>query len=374
MISRDNQSRPGQLTRRDLLVLAGGGAAFAMGTTPHLAGANPSGPTRGINIPGWFDREDGAAPAAAVLEKLRQRGFETVRLPIDGDRVLAGVPVLRSIREAIETLLAAGFSVLADLHPAPPLHTVLRADPAEGGKRVALAWMALGAVIADLPAEAVYPELLNEPPMVTAAWLPLRNRLADTLHAICPEHTIVWGPAPDQGIWQLADMPPLDGIRQIAAVHFYAPTAFTHQCQTWDASPLARVRGLPFPATRDMPAMKQAIAALRSAGDRQAADLIEAQMVTDWTETAIGAQFRQAADWSAAHDCPVMLNEFGVLDFCADAISRKAWLRTVRRAAEASGIGWACWELDQGFGLIADRTSTEGFDGPVLDALFGESE
>jgi len=358
----------GVLTRRSLLSLAGAGALAVAG--PHLTHAKAAVPSRGINIAGWFDRKDGIDPTAAVLEKLRHCGFETVRLPIDGDVVLAGAPTLRIIRKGIETLLATGFAVLADLHPAGPLYTALRTDPLAGGERVAQAWMALRAVIADLPSNRVYPEILNEPPMAPADWLPLRDRLAAILRVACPEHTIVWGPAPDQGIWQLPDTPPLYDARQIAAVHFYAPTAFTHQGQTWGASPLARMHGLPFPATRGMPAIRESIAALRAKGDAEAAQLLETQLATDWTEAAIRAQFRQAASWSAATGCPVMLNEFGVLDFCVDAASRQAWTRAVRRAAEAHGIGWAWWELDQGFGLIADRTRIEGFDEAMLAALF----
>jgi len=358
----------GVLTRRSLLSLAGAGALAVAGS--HLARAKTAAPSRGINIAGWFDREDGVAPTATVLEKLRHSGFETVRLPIDGDVALAGAPALRTIRGGIETLLAAGFAVLVDLHPAGPLHTALLTDPVAGGERAAQAWMALRPVIADLPADRVYPELLNEPPMAPANWLPLRDRLAAILRAACPKHTIVWGPAPDQGIWQLPDTPPLDDARQIAAVHFYAPTAFTHQCQSWGASPLARMHGLPFPATRDMPVIRESIASLRGKGDAEAAERLEAQLATDWTEAVIRAQFRQAAEWSAVTHCPVMLNEFGVLDFCVDAASRQAWTRAVRRAAEAHGIGWAWWELDQGFGLIKDRTRTEGFDEAMLAVLF----
>ena len=43
----------------------------------------------------------------------------------------------------------------------------------------------------------------------------------------------------------------------------------------------------------------------------------------------------------------------------------------VRRAAEDCGIGWAYWELDDGFGLIADRADTGNFDEAMLGALFG---
>jgi endoglucanase len=359
------------LSRRDVLSLAGG-SLLATGLPPSFStSAAHSVPSRGVNLPGWFDREDGLAPAQAVLEKLRDSGFETIRLPIDGDVALSGATALRRIAEGIARLVAAGFAVLADLHPSAGLHAALRADPAAGGARVAEAWVALRSVIADLPTDRVYPELLNEPPMAPAPWLSLRDHLAETVRAACPHHTIIWGPAPDQGIWQLDGTPPLADERQIAAVHFYAPMAFTHQCQSWGASPLARIRGLPFPATRDMPVVKERIAVLRASGDEEAALLVEEQLVTDWTEAAIGTEFEKAARWSAATRCPLMLNEFGVLDFCVDAASRIAWVRAVRRAAEASGIGWAYWELDHGFGFIDSRASTEGFDNAMLDALFG---
>lgn len=361
--------RPGGLPRRRFLALSGV-SLFAGVSTWSPVSAACSVPSRGINIPGWFDRADGVAPAAAVLEKLRRCGFATVRLPIDGATVLSGAPALSSIRKGIERLVDAGFVVLADMHPSAGLHFALRTDPAAGGMLVAEAWTALAAVIADLPAGKVYPELLNEPPMEPAAWLTLRDRLAGIVRRICPHHTLVWGPAPDQGIWQLDAPPPLADDRQIAAVHFYAPMAFTHQCQSWGGSPLARIGGLPFPATRDMPRIRQVIAALRAAGDDTAVRLVTEQLASDWTAAAIRTEFRRAADWSAASGCPVMLNEFGVLDFCVDAASRTAWVRAVRRAAEECGIGWAYWELDQGFGLIEDRSSTKGFNDAMLEALF----
>ena len=64
-----------------------------------------------------------------------------------------------------------------------------------------------------------------------------------------------------------------------------------------------------------------------------------------------------------------MLGEFGVLDFCVDATSRTRWVHDVRAAAEARGIGWAYWEVDQGFGFVADRAAAGGIDGAMLEAL-----
>lgn len=363
------------LSRRSALKLAGGSilAALPAAGAARVA-AKPIVPSCGINLPGWFDRGDGVAPSEPVLEKLRQLGFQTIRLPINGDLLSAGdTTTLRRIEAGVADLNRLGFSVLADMHPSESLHTALRQDFEAGSQRAAEAWMALGSVLANLSDETVYAELLNEPPLRNDAWLQLRQRLAEVVRSKCPNHTLIWGPSPSQGIWEIGETPPLADDNQIAAIHFYSPTAFTHQCETWDASPLARISNLPFPATIETPRVQQSIGKLRAAGDEQAASLIEEQLATPWTEAAIAAEFMKLRRWSETYDCPVMMNEFGVLNFCVDAESRRFWVRAVRQAAESNKIGWAYWELDQGFGIIRSRGSIEGFDDAMIAALLDDS-
>ncbi|WP_428425156.1 glycoside hydrolase family 5 protein [Pararhizobium sp.] len=362
------------MSRRDALALAGCSLLTALSLPlPGLAqvARGRAVPSRGFNLPGWFDRKDGLAPSEAVLEKLRQTGFETVRLPVNDTLISAGDTAgLRHIHDGVTALVRQGFDVIVDMHPSADLHAALRDDFDTGAGRTIQAWTTLRDIIADLPASSVYPELLNEPPMGRAAWLPLRDRLAETVRSKCPLHTLIWGPAPSQGIWELTDTPPLADDNQIVAIHFYAPIAFTHQCQTWDTSPLARIANLPFPATRETPLVRERIAELRAAGDEQAAAMIEEQLSIPWTQASIASEFAGLARWSVTHGCPVILNEFGVLNFCVDAESRTSWVRAVRQVAEASQIGWTYWELDQGFGFIQSRQSTEGFDHAMIAALF----
>ncbi|TIR88337.1 MAG: hypothetical protein E5X13_31910, partial [Mesorhizobium sp.] len=85
---------------------------------------------------------------------------------------------LRRIQNGIRDLVGLGFSVLLDMHPSGELVAAFRNDPEAAAGRVLQAWTALRAVVADLPAEWVYPELLNEPPMERSAWLALRERIA----------------------------------------------------------------------------------------------------------------------------------------------------------------------------------------------------
>ncbi|WP_421916845.1 glycoside hydrolase family 5 protein [Mesorhizobium sp.] len=365
---------PPILSRRAALTLAGG--ALIASSLPLPASATPPSravPSRGFNLPAWFEREDGTAPATATLEKLRQSGFETIRLPVNGDLLAAGdKAVLGRIHDGVSELVRHGFAVLVDMHPSGDLHAAFRSDPPGAARRVIQAWTSLRAVIADLPEGSVYPELLNEPPMAQAAWLALRQQLAETLRATCPRHTLVWGPARFQGIWELADAPPLADDNQIAAIHYYAPMAFTHQCENWDASPLARIANLPFPASKDTPSVRDLVGRLRAAGDEEAASMVEDELSAPWTADRIASDFAGVARWSAGHDCPVMLNEFGVLNFCVDAESRASWVRAVRKAAEANHVGWTYWELDQGFGIIKSRLSVDGFDSAMIAALLGD--
>jgi endoglucanase len=365
-----------KMSRRDALTFAGGSLLAALcpsGASALETPGRPAIPSHGFNLPGWLDHNDGVAPSQAVLEKLRQLGFETIRLPVNGDLISAdNTATLQRVQEGISLLVRLGFAVIVDLHPSADLHAAFQNDPASGVQRAVQAWTVLRDVVADLPPSLVYPELLNEPPMDRVAWLALREQLAETVRSKCPLHTLVWGPAPFQGIWELADTPPLADDNQIAALHFYAPTAFTHQCETWNASPLARIANLPFPATAGMPPIREQVTRLRAGGDEEAASLIESQLATPWTEAAIASEFATLKHWSVAQNCPVTVNEFGVLNFCTDAESRTSWVRAVRKAADTNEISWAYWELDQGFGFIRNRQSTEGFDTAMITALLGE--
>lgn len=377
--ARPEEARSGRhlpLSRRRVLrALAGLPSAVAapIAFAESLPAARKA-PTRGFNLPGWFDRRDGKPPSAAVLEKLRALGFETIRIPVDpaliagkeaGDRLT----FLKRIDDALGALRLAGFAVIVDLHPGDDFQSLLQSDPEKAGALAEAAWDGLSTVIAGHPADHVFPELLNEPPLPAEAWLSLRSRLAALVRARCPHHTLVWGPARFQGIWELPGAPPIDDDNQIASVHYYWPMGFTHQCENWDASPLARLRNLPFPATRQSPQVASLYEKFRETGDAAARDYLDGEFASQWTEDHIRADFADAARWSRAHNCPVILDEFGVLDFCVDPMSRAYWIGAVRRATEANGIGWTYWELDQGFGFIHDRQSTEGFDHSVIAAL-----
>jgi endoglucanase len=349
------------VTRRTataLLLAAAGAPAFAAKASAVKV------PTRGFNLPDWLATSP-RIPSDAVLDKLRSTGFETIRLPVDPDFVLSA-DFASHLSPVIDAVTNRGFNAMVDMHPGASLD--FDGDTASASDRIATAWQTLAPLLAGTSPALVYPELLNEPPMPPEIWAPLRDRLAGIVRAACPDHTLIWGPARYQGIWELDATPPPADRNSIVAIHYYSPMGFTHPCENWDDSPVGRLHDLPFPATRDSAAAL--IKSFEAAGDQPALDELNNELGAPWTNQRIAADFADAARWSRKN-CPVILNEFGVLNFCADPTSRGNWLRAVRQAAEANGIGWTYWEADQGFGFIADRTATEGFDDNAIGALLG---
>jgi endoglucanase len=366
---------PGQLNRR--AVIAGLAAAAGAATFPTAA-AGPEDRarflSRGFNLPGWVDTADGIAPSPAVLEALALAGFGAVRLPVNGDRLALGdaadrTTALSQIEAAVKLLNDSGFAVMLDLHSSEGIGSLLESDPVRGEDAAVAAWEAMAPIAAGYAPEAVFPELLNEPPLERRRWMRLRDRLAETVRKHCPDHTLIWGASRVQGIWETTDLPALPDENAIVAVHYYWPMGFTHQCQSWGDSPLARLKALPFPATRKDDAVVALRASLEASGDTDALALLAEEFSTPWATKRIAAEFADLKRYATKTKTPVVINEFGVLNFCVDAQSRTTWVRAVRKEAEKAGFGWTYWELDQGFGFIADRTSVDGFDDTMMAAL-----
>lgn len=369
---------PRRLSRRAVTGLLGAalvGAGMPTGIARAAVGpARVLALARGFNLPDWVDGEEGVGPSDDVLARLRTLGFGTVRLPVDGAQFGAGgsaatLAASRRLEQALKRLEAHGYAVMVDLHSVGKDPDVFDTDANVAEAVADAAWDAIGQVIADFGPEGVSCELLNEPPMERPRWLTLRERLAATVRRRCPDHSLIWGAARYQGIWETLETPVLDDPNAIAAVHYYTPMGFTHQCESWGGSPFAHFENLPFPADRGSKEVAALQRKLADAEDGVALSALGEEFASPWSVARIAADFDDIGSWSRRHGCPVILNEFGVLDFCVDPASRARWIRAVREAAEANSIGWTYWELDQGFGFVADRQSTEGFDQALIDAL-----
>lgn len=325
---------------------------------------------RGFNLPEWADNPNATAPAPALLQVLQHLGFTNVRLPLDPLKVINAGPSLSAhLSPIIEQLHSYDFGVTLDLHPDAHHAQMFANDPNAAANDMVAAWKILAPILSNFPTHNSFAELLNEPPMARTPWLALRERLAQTVRQSCPNHTLIWGAARVQGIWETREHPPLSDPNSIAAIHYYTPIGFTHQCADWSGPNLAKTRNLPFPATKSTPAVKALYDTFKQEGDANALAFLNEEFSQDWAAKNIQRDFADIQQWSQQNKCPVILNEFGVLDFCVDQQSRTNWIWAVRKAAEAHGIGWAYWELDHGFGFVKDRTNPDDIDYALVSAL-----
>jgi endoglucanase len=283
-----------------------------------------------------------------------------VRLPTLGECLMsrfADAATMRAaisdLQRAVDGLLRLDFAVSVDMHPGGEFAQLYRTDAEAAYSALADGWRRLARTLRALPADRVFGELLNEPPTDDSVWRPHAARLARELRSELPATTFIVEPAPFQRVEALAAWRPLDDANIVYAFHYYDPMAFTHQGLTWDrGSPLARLEGVPFPASRDDPSTLRLLERLRASGETELAQSIDRALETPWNRRAIDNQFAPLADWSRKHGAPVILNEFGVLRLKAERAARLEWLRDVREAAEARGFGWTHWEYGQAFGFL----------------------
>src|SRR5436305_4380724 len=119
-------------------------------------------------------------------------------------------------------------------------------------------WRAVPRHDARYPIEHLLYDVLNEPDVSVEIWQIQGPRLATTIRANAPDHTIVYGTSDYQQISALPDAP-LALPNLVYAVHYYAPMVFTHQGQDWSEDPLRDLAGVPFPVSRSDPGVDRLV-------------------------------------------------------------------------------------------------------------------
>ena len=336
---------------------------------------------RGINVSHWFSQsaKDYSAQHTSTwtsdedIALIARMGFDNVRLSIDAGP-LEQAPLgknglnddfVERLDHALDTMLADGLAVQVDLHPEEPYKLELRTSNTAVDKMVML-WRRLAAHYASRDPERVFFEILNEPEVNDPyRWAGIQARVAAAIREEAPRHTIIATGPNYSDIVNLLGQSPLPDGNVIYNFHFYDPHEFTHQGAGWGQTWWSYTHGIPYPATQV--GMPELLKEVPERADRYA---LEEYWLDGWNAQRVRLLIDEAAAWGKANDVPLICNEFGVFREHTDPESRNAWIRDVRTALEADGIGWAMWDYRGGFGVVVKKDNSPAEpDAATVEAL-----
>jgi hypothetical protein len=335
---------------------------------------------RGINVSHWFSQSPGDYSAnhtdtettpddIATIAKL---GFDNVRLSIDAvplEQYPHGADGLNAdftgrLDRAVDAILSNGMAVTIDLHPEDSYKQQLRMDNSAVDRMVAL-WRRLAAHYAGRDPDRVFFEILNEPEVNDPyRWAGIQARVAAAIREVAPTNTIIATGPNYSDIPDLLSLVPLEDGNVIYNFHFYDPHEFTHQGATWGPTWWRYEHGIPYPSVEDN--MEELVNEVPSRAERFQ---LENYFLDHWDADHIHRLIDEAAGWAQANHVPLISNEFGVFRR-ADPVSRLNWIRDVRTAFEADGIGWAMWDYHNGFGVaVRGKDGKSVVDPQTVEAL-----
>jgi endoglucanase len=336
---------------------------------------------RGINVSDWlaqlgdpsgYTKEHfETAITAHDLDLIQGMGFDHVRLSVDPRPMFHARQAdqitpqdLAYLDAAVKMILDRGLAVDISIFADAEFKAKLASDD-EFVEQFADFWRALARHYANLDAEHVFFEILNEPEgRDRYRWYGVEAKLAAAIREGAPQHTIIATGAHWSDDDDLVFLEPLRDPNVIYAFHFYESHIFTHQGATWSSNYWHNLKGVPYPSTpenvqaaaAEVPDALHRLAVVRYGLDR-------------WNAGRIDAEIRQVAAWAEHWGVPVICNEFGVYRKNAEPKDRVAWLTDVRTSLEKHGIGWAMWEYHGGFGVVTTENGQPLPDDATLRAL-----
>ncbi len=336
---------------------------------------------RGINASEWFAQSPNDYSAARTnrytdaqdIALMARLGFDSVRLSIDAtplEQYPRGADGLNAefvarLDQAVDTMLADGLAVEIDVHPQENYKQQLRTSD-WAVDRLTMLWRRLAAHYATRDPERVFFEIMNEPEVNDAyRWAGIQERVAAAVREAAPHNTIIATGPNYSDIVDLLAMHPLADGNVIYNFHFYDPHEFTHQGAGWGEAWWSYTHNIPYPATEST--MAELVKEVPDAASKYK---LEGYWLDRWDGHRMRLLIDEAAAWGHANGVPLICNEFGAYRDHADEQSRMNWIRDVRTALEADGVGWAMWDYRGGFGVVRKEDGQPAkVDEKVVEAL-----
>jgi len=319
----------------------------------------------GINTSIWFAQSPGNYSVERLrtfttqddLALIKRLGFDHIRLSIDPVPLIeafraepAPGPFVEQLDSVVKFANAHGLAVIIDIHPESQYKATLFQGE-DGVQHFAALWRTLAAHYAHTDPNLVFFEIMNEPEQSDPyRWQGIENFVAHQIRQVAPEHTIIASAAHWDGLDDLLQIQPLGLQNVIYTFHDYEPFPFTHQGATWTDPRVEPLRDVPYPSSPE--AVAKNLAQEPTLDGR----FFIAQYGQDrWDAHRVDATIKFASLWSEQYHVPVYCGEFGVYIPVSNPTMRAQWIHDMRVAFEHYHVGWAMWDYQTSFGVVAKK-------------------
>lgn len=332
---------------------------------------------RGVNLPIWFTYrgQEGVDPARWHPDEkdwqlMHAMGLRHVRIPFDPRYFQSGAKSprlhaahMQELKQALEQISAAGLLAVLAAQPSDEQKArYLKSDRALA--ELTGFWQQFATALKSHSPQGLLFEALNEPTDKDAARSQaVMHKLVEAIRAVAPEHTVVVEGAGYSGVDELLALKPLSQPNLVYSFHFYEPANFTHQGAFWSWPMFAKLQGLPYPSSPVL------VESAMAAADEEAMPHVRFYGQQNWNKASLTPRFDAVRDWARQHDVVLWCSEFGVSRLGSPDDSRRRWLRDVRTALEARGIGWSMFDYVGNFALVNGNAGARQVDARDMQAL-----
>lgn len=286
----------------------------------------------GINLGNTLDVPRGedwgaAAESPAFFTAIKTNGFDHVRIPVTWDGYTAATAPfaieqawLSRVEQAIDWALAEGLIVIVNAHHERWLKVNYTATKQA---RIEAIWQQVATQLQNKPQRLIF-EILNEPEGMTVEQVnSLNPKILTIMRATNPNRAVVFSGNGFTPYTSLLATDVLAGDNLIGNFHSYDPWPFAGQC----------IRG----------------------------------WGSESDKAALRAIYQAVANWSAMHNIPATVNEFGAAQYdwenpqnICDVDDRKAYLKYHVTLQREFGIAGTLWDDDGSFRIYDRRNNSWG--------------
>ncbi|MCQ2591148.1 MAG: glycoside hydrolase family 5 protein [Treponema sp.] len=329
--------------------------------------------TKGVNLSKWFEIWEPGIPNLRVYDKsdfehLKELGCDVIRVPIHFSMFLdqndnIDPIIFEYLDQACDWAEELGMYIIIDNHS---FNSGVYPAPAKVAASLRLVWPQIAERYKKRSNYIMY-EILNEPQFKNVDWEPIQEEILKLIRKTDKKHTVVVTGADWSSVNSMCALKPLNDKKIIYTFHFYDPMVFTHQGANWTDKGIEALHDVPFPYDKErMPELTGA------AKTSWVAANLRGTYPKSGTESAIRAQLKKAAEFSATAKAPVWCGEMGVYDLVAPEGDRNAWYRIVGKGLKDFNIPFTVWGYDDNFGIFQPNTTKlypRDLNGEVLQAL-----